>query len=89
MKEYEKLDPEDYGLSKRTNIVRINKNTIGIVKKRKSRIVMTDGHQIKDFADAIRLKHPNSEVVLIHQGPVCSKTKKFLQEYEIELKHEQ
>lgn len=86
---YDKLDPLEFGLSKRLVIVKLDDNTIGIVKKRKSRIVMTDGHQIKDFADAIRLIYPSKTIVLIHSGPVCSKTKKFLSEYDIELKHEE
>ncbi len=89
MDEYLRVDATEFGLSKRIRIVKLTDYSFGIVKKRKSRLVMTDGHQIKDYADAIRLKYPDSGIMLIHSGPVCGKTRKFLNEYDIELKHEQ
>ena len=72
----QKLEPQSYGLSNRTNLVRID-NSIGIVIDRKSRIIMKDGHRILKQAHAIQVKE-NKPVVLITSAPVCSKTKQYL-----------
>ena len=71
-----KLEPQSYGLSNRTNLVRID-NSIGIVIDRKSRIIMKDGHRILKQAHAIQVKE-NKPVILITSAPVCSKTKQYL-----------
>ena len=72
----QKLEPQSYGLSIRTNLVRID-NSIGIVIDRKSRIIMKDGHRILKQAHAIQVKE-NKPVILITSAPVCSKTKQYL-----------
>ena len=72
----QKLEPQSYGLSNRTNLVRID-NSIGIVIDRKSRIIMKDGHRIVKQAHAIQVKE-NKPVILITSAPVCSKTKQYL-----------
>ena len=72
----QKLEPQSYGLSNRTNLVRID-NSIGIVIDRKSRIIMKDGHRILKQAHAIQVKE-NKPVILITSAPVCSKTKQYL-----------
>ena len=72
----QKLEPQPYGLSTRTNLVRID-NSIGIVIDRKSRIIMKDGDRIVKQAHAIQVKE-NKPVVLITSAPVCSKTKQYL-----------
>ena len=72
----QKLEPQSYGLSNRTNLVRID-NSIGIVIDRKSRIIMKDGDRIVKQAQAIQVKE-NKPVVLITSAPVCSKTKQYL-----------
>ena len=71
-----KLEPQPYGLTARTNLVRIN-NSIGIVIDRKSRIIMKDGDRIIKQAQAIQIKE-NKPIILITSAPICSKTKKYL-----------
>ena len=71
-----KLEPQSYGLTARTNLVRIN-NSIGIVIDRKSRIIMKDGDRIIKQAQAIQIKE-NKPIILITSAPICSKTKKYL-----------
>ncbi len=88
MSEYQQIDSKKYGLNKRTVVVDMGNNRYGIVKKRRSRIIMKDGHQIKDIADTIQAYDINAEVFLIHSGPVCSKTTTFLNENNIELLYE-
>ena len=72
----QKLEPQPYGLSNRTNLVRID-NSIGIVIDRKSRIIMKDGDRIVKQAHAIQVKE-NKPVILVTSAPVCSKTKQYL-----------
>ena len=74
---------EKFDLPKRTQLIQINANTIGIIKKRKSRIIMKDGKQILDIAKMIRKVDSGISIVLIIQGPICSKTMKFLSENKI------
>jgi len=74
---------EKFGLAKRTKLIQINANTIGIIKKRKSRIIMKDGKQILDIVNTIRKIDSSISIVLIIQGPICSKTMKFLSENKI------
>lgn len=88
MSDHQYIDSEKFGLSKRTLIRDLGQGKYGIVKKRKSRIIMKDGFQILDIAEAIISKQPDSKVVLIHSGPVCSKTTRFLNNKNIELCYE-
>ena len=74
---------EKMGLAKRTKLIQINANTIGILKKRKSRIIMKDGKQVLEIAKQIRKYDKKNNVVLIIQGPICSKTINFLSENSI------
>lgn len=53
MDNYILLNPIDYGLSKRVKIVMISEENLGILKKRKSRIIMKDRQQIIDIANNI------------------------------------
>jgi len=79
---------EEYGLSKRIQLVQIDNNTIGIVKKRKSRIIMKDGNLILGIAEKIWAKNKELAIQLIISGPICSKTRKFLAEHSIEVINE-
>ena len=72
------LNPQDYGLGNRIKIVEIGPSHLGIVKKRKSRIIMKDGKQIIDIANKIREFDNKSKISLIISGPICSKTIKYL-----------
>jgi len=74
---------EKFGLAKRNQLIQIDANTIGIIKKRKSRIIMKDGKQILDIAKQIRTNDKKTNIVLIIEGPICSKTLNFLSENKI------
>jgi len=78
MEKYRVLNPSDYGLGKRINIVQISDGHLGIMKKRRSRIIMKDSQKIMDIANALCKKEPQSSISLIISGPICSKTIKFL-----------
>ena len=78
------IDPLTVGASKRSNIATDNDNNIYIVKNIKSRIIMKDG--LKLFALAKKIKTvKNAPVFLATTAPVCSKTKKYLEENEIKI----
>ena len=79
------LNAQNYGLAKRVKLVQLENNTIGIVKKRKSRIIMKDGRQILDIAQQIRNVDTNASIALLISGPICSKTTKLLAENNIEI----
>ena len=65
MENYKTLDPLDYGLGKRVKIVEISNNHIGILKQRKSRIIMKDGMQIMDIVKQILSVKPQTNISLI------------------------
>jgi len=72
------IDPLTVGASKRSNIATDN-NNIYIVKNIKSRIIMKDGLKLFDLARKIKTVK-NVTVFLATTAPVCSKTKKYLEE---------
>ena len=82
----ELINPKEYGLPARTNIVRDQKGVICLVMDRKSRIIMADGKKILEKAKKIFLKEPSTKVCLKTSAPVCSKTQRFLEEQEIAVK---
>ena len=79
----EQLDPEKFGLSKRVELLKLGRNHIGIVKNRKSRIIMADGRKLLEIAEYIRKINPNYKISIITNAPVCSKTTDFLKEHYI------
>jgi len=79
------LEASKFGLSSRTILVKIDSNHIGIIKNRKSRIIMKDGVKILESAEQIKKMSPDTRVSLITNAPVCSKTTKYLMENEIEV----
>jgi nicotinate-nucleotide pyrophosphorylase len=83
------INPKTYGLSSRVELRELDSNTIAIVKKRKSRIIMKDGLQLKSMVDKIKAINPELNVSLIVSGPVCSKTIQFFSDQNIELIVEQ
>ncbi len=83
MKEYKNLNPADFGLNSRVKLVLLTDKNIGIVKTRKSRIVMKDGGKIVSIASKIREKNPETAITLVISGPICSKTIKYLKESDI------
>lgn len=80
-----KINAEDYNLPKRTQLISLSEGCIGIVKKRKSRIIMKDGRQIVEIALKIRNVEAALSIALIISGPICSKTRKLLQDNKIEV----
>ena len=74
----------EFGLSKRINIAVDNENNYYVVKNIKSRIIMKDGKKISDIAKIIKTKK-NKNVLLATTAPVCSKTKKYLKEKDINI----
>ena len=85
MKNYKLLNPLDYNLSKRVKIVEISNNHLGILKQRKSRIIMKDGLQIMEIVNQIKSTKPNAIISLINSGPICSKTSKYLNDNSVEI----
>jgi hypothetical protein len=73
------LDSKTFGLSAGTTLEQIDEDTLAILIKRKSRIVMTDGKKLLDKAARIRTVRPELHVVLKTTAPVCSKTLQFLE----------
>ena len=78
------IDPINVGAPKRSNVATDNDNNIYIVKNIKSRIIMKDGLKLFDLAKKIKTVK-NATVSLATTAPVCSKTKKYLEENEIKI----
>ncbi len=76
---------KQFGLHSRTVLERVDENTIAIVIKRKSRIIMADGKKIAEKSAKIRDIQPSTTVVLKTTAPVCSKTRTFLESIGIQL----
>ena len=78
------IDPLTVGASKRSNVATDSDNNIYIVKNIKSRIIIKDGLKILALAKKIKTVK-NATVSLATTAPVCSKTKKYLEENEIKI----
>ncbi|NOY49260.1 MAG: hypothetical protein GXO88_01640 [Chlorobi bacterium] len=85
MDKYVEVDSVEFGLSKRQKLVRLSSGNLGIVKMRKSRLIMKDGKQILDMANVLTSKDAKLKVSLIISGPICSKTVKYLTENDIDI----
>jgi len=72
-------DSKTLGLSARTRIEQIDNETLAILIKRKSRIIMADGVKILAKADKIRSARPHLHIILKTTAPVCGKTLQFLE----------
>jgi len=78
IEEFEYLNPEEFGLNKRQELIKISETEVGLVKMRKSRIIMKDGEQIYKLVNTIKSKDDKLKVKLVISGPICSKTVKYL-----------
>ena len=78
------VDPKSVGAPSRSVIGEDNSNHIYIIKNIKSRIIMKDGHKILETVKQIK-KKTSSSVSLATTAPVCSKTKRFLNENDIRI----
>ena len=74
------ISPAQFGLPSRTVLEQIDENCVAIVVNRKSRIIMADGRNILAKASIIHTASPDVNVVLKTTTPVCSKTRRFLEE---------
>ena len=68
------LDPKSLGLPAKTTVEEVNKDTLALVIKRKSRIIMADGIKILAKVSKIKTAKPNMNVILKTTTPICSKT---------------
>jgi|TARA_B100000029_G_scaffold119763_1_gene113111 hypothetical protein len=79
------IDPRKYNLSPRIQLQQNSSGHLFIVIDRKSRIIMKDGHRILEMVRTIQLVEKNHSVSVLTSAPVCSKTKLFLNENNIEM----
>ena len=79
------LNPQSLGLAPRTVVEVVGPDTIAIVIKRKSRIIMADGQKVLVKAEKIKRAKPGSKVILKTSAPVCGKTLQFLADNNIGL----
>ena len=79
------IDPRVFNLSNRTNIQENDKNEVFFIIDRKSRIIMKDGVRIFNQTQKIKEKRPGARFFLKTSAPVCSKTKKYLNQRKIEI----
>ena len=78
------IDSKSVGGPTRSVIGQDNNNRLYIIKNIKSRIIMKDGYKIAEAVKQIKNK-TNSSVSLATTAPVCSKTKRFLNENDIKI----
>ena len=83
-KELKMVAANELSLSSRIKIAVDNKNNHYIVKNVKSRIIMKTGEKIYEIANQIKANIKGS-VFLATTAPVCSKTKKYLEEKKINI----
>ena len=83
-KELKTVRANKFGLSGRTMIGVDNKNNHYIIKNIKSRIIMKTEQKINETTNQIK---PNiiGAVFLATTAPICSKTKKYLEEKKINI----
>lgn len=75
------LSPAQFGLPPRTQLERVDEQTIAIRIDRKSRIIMADGLKILDKITVLQQSLPDHLFALKTTAPVCGKTKTFLQQH--------
>ena len=75
----QKINPKKYGLSYQTSIFKTERGDVVIMKNRKSRILMKDGHKILETARKIRKIEKSVKITLQTNAPMCSKTKRYLE----------
>ena len=76
---------EEFGFSSSIKVGKLPNGQWVIIKDRKSRIIMKDGHLIKEQAKIIIDMVDAKKVCMGTTAPVCSKTKLFLEELDIDV----
>ena len=74
------LNPKEFGLPARTVLEQVDDTTTAIVMNRKSRIIMADGKKILEKARKIQEVQSSITVALKTTAPLCSKTRRFLED---------
>jgi len=79
------IDPKRFGLHHSTQLEQSGEKLFTLIINRKSRIIMKDGKNILAKAARISAKVPGAVICLRTTAPVCGKTKKMLEENNVEL----
>ena len=78
-----RIDPKKFNLSKKV-VIEKTTSSLSIIINRKTRIIMKDGRRLLEQANQIK-KVSNKPVSIITTAPVCSKTKAFLSNNNVEI----
>ena len=83
-KELKMVSANELDLSSRIKIAVDNKDNHYIIKNVRSRIIMKTGEKIYEIANQIKA-NTRGGVFLATTAPICSKTKKYLEEKKINI----
>ena len=83
-KELKMVSANEFDLSSQIKIAVDNKDNHYIVKNVRSRIIMKAGEKIYEIANQIKA-NTKGGVFLANTAPICSKTKKYLEEKKINI----
>ena len=83
-KELKMVSANEFDLSSQIKLAVDNKDNHYIVKNVRSRIIMKTGEKIYEIANQIKANTKGS-VFLATTAPICSKTKKYLEEKKINI----
>ena len=83
-KELKMVSANEFDLSSQIKIAVDNKDIHYIVKNVRSRIIMKTGVKIYEIANQIK-SNTRGSVFLATTAPICSKTKKYLEEKKINI----
>ncbi|HOP62448.1 MAG TPA: hypothetical protein PK358_01850 [Spirochaetota bacterium] len=80
-----KINPDDFGLHRSTELVQADNKKYYLIINRKSRFIQKDAEKTFEKIEKIKSIKPGVEVALKISGPLCSKAKAFLEERGIEV----
>ena len=83
-KELKMVSANEFDLSSQIKIAVDNKDNHYIVKNVRSRIIMKTGEKIYEIANQFK-SNTKGSVFLATTAPICSKTKKYLEEKKINI----
>ena len=83
-KKLKMVSTNEFDLSSQIKIAVDNKDNHYIVKNVRSRIIMKTGEKIYEIANQIK-SNTKGSVFLATTAPICSKTKKYLEEKKINI----
>ena len=82
---HNQIDPREFGISGKTVVELVSRNHYAIVISRKSRIIMSDGRKLLDKFNQMKKAKPGSTLSLKTTTPICSKTRGFLKDHNIDI----